>query len=340
MVDGKKQTTNYLVTAHHSDDNIETLLINFFRGTGLQGLKGIQPLDKKRKIIRPLLFAKREEITAYAKENNLQWREDGSNSSDKYTRNFFRHQLIPLVKEKFPFAEENILRNISRFNEENLIYENAIASIKNNLLEKTDNEIHIPILKLKKQEAIKTIVWEIFKEYHFASSQTQEIIKLLDAENSSFIKNEHFTILKNRSWFIIAPNQTEISQHILIEEKDKKISFENNLLTFEQLQTSNFKLQTSNAIAYLDAAQIAFPLLLRKWKTGDYFYPIGMKKNKKLSKFFIDNKLSKTEKEKVWVMEMDKKIIWVIGYRIDDRFKVLPSTKSVLKITLKSSTEK
>ncbi len=286
------------------------------------------------------MLTRREEITAYAKENNLQWREDSSNASEKYTRNFFRHQLIPMVRERFPLSEETMLRNISRFNEENLIYENAIAFIKKRLLEQKGNEIHIPILKLKKQEALKTIVWGIFKEYHFNSSQTDEIIKLLDAENSSFIKNEHFTILKNRNWLIISPNQIETSRHILIEENDKKIHFDNILLSIESLQTANYKPPTTNSIASLDAAQISFPLLLRKWKTGDYFYPLGMKKKKKLSKFFIDNKLSKTEKEKVWVLEMNKKIIWVMNYRIDERFKITSSTKSVVKITFSQSTEK
>jgi tRNA(Ile)-lysidine synthase len=326
-------TIRVLATAHHADDNIETTMLNFFRGTGLQGLKGISVFDKKRKIIRPLLFARREEILIYAKENNLQWREDSSNASDKYTRNFFRHQIISLMKEKIPSAEENILRNIPRFNEENIVYENAIVSIKNKLLEQKGNEIHIPILKLKKQIPLKTIVWEIFKTYHFNSSQTDEIIKLFDAENSSFIKNELYTIIKNRNWLIIAPNQTESSQHILIEKIDTKIVFENGTLTLEQLPTSNHKLQTTNSTASLDADKIIFPLLLRKWKQGDYFYPLGMDKKKKLSKFFIDNKLSKTEKGKVWVIEMDKKIIWVINHRIDGRFRVLPATKNFLKIT-------
>jgi tRNA(Ile)-lysidine synthase len=328
-------TTNYLATAHHADDNIETAMLNFFRGTGLHGLKGIPRFDKKRKIIRPLLFARREEILAYAKENNLQWREDSSNALDKYTRNFLRHQIIPSVKEKILFAEENILRNISRFNEENIVYENAILSIKNKLIEEKGNEIHIPILKLKKQIPLKTIVWGIFKDYNFNASQTDEIIKLLEAENSSFIKNDFYTIIKNRSWLIIAPNQTETSQHILIEKIEEKVKFENGILHFELQSTTNNKLQITNSIASLDAHKIIFPLLLRKWKQGDYFYPLGMNKKKKLSKFFIDNKLSKTEKEKVWVIEMDKKIIWVVNYRIDERFKILPSTKNILKIDFK-----
>ena len=330
--------TIYIVTAHHANDNIETLLINFFRGTGISGLHGIP--SKQGKIIRPLLFAKREEITAYAKENNLQWVEDTSNLSDKYTRNFFRLQLIPAIKEVFPNAEDNLLHNIERFKEVETLYQQAIQQHLKKLIEQKENEIHIPVLKLQKSESINTIIWEIIKEYNFHAAQVEEVKKLFNAENGSYIASDSHRIIKNRNWLIIAPLQTEETQNILIEENDKKVKFENGILEFEKLQTTNYKLQTTNLIASLDAKQIKFPLLLRKWKQGDYFYPLGMQNlpagrrgKKKLSKFFIDQKLSKTEKEKVWVIEMNKKILWVIGYRIDDRFKITNNTKEVLRIT-------
>ncbi len=344
--------TIYIVTAHHANDNIETLLINFFRGTGISGLHGIP--SKQGKIIRPLLFAKREEITAYAKENNLQWVEDTSNLSDKYTRNFFRLQLIPAIKEVFLNAEDNLLHNIERFKEIEILYQQAIQQHLKKLCEQKGNETHIPIFKLQKTEPLNTIVWEIIKAYNFHAAQIEETKKLFDAENGSYITSDSHRIIKNRNWLIIAPLQTEEAQNILVEENDKKIKFENGVLEFEKLQTmprpssegvlwtygTNYKLQTTNLIASLDAKEIKFPLLLRRWKQGDYFYPLGMQNlpagrrgKKKLSKFFIDQKLSKTEKEKVWVIEMNKKIIWVIGYRIDDQFKITNNTKEVLRIT-------
>ena len=332
--------TIHLATAHHANDNIETLLINFFRGTGISGLHGI-PL-KQGKIIRPLLFAKREAILAYAKENNLQWVEDSSNVLDKYTRNFFRLQMIPAVKEVYPNVEDNLLHNIERLKEAEIIYQQAIQQHLKKLCEQKENEIHIPILKLKKTEPLNSIVWEIIKRYDFHAAQVDEVKKLFDAENGSYIASSSHRIFKNRNWFVIAPVKTEQAQNILIEEADKKIKFESGILELEKLKTTNFKLQTDNSIATLDAKEIKFPLLLRKWKQGDYFYPLGTKNlpagrqgKKKLSKFFIDQKLSKTEKEKVWVVEMNKKIIWIIGYRIDDRFKITSSTKEVLRISLK-----
>jgi len=337
MVDEKNihqsPLTIYLATAHHANDNIETLLINFFRGTGISGLHGIP--SKQGKIIRPLLFAKREEILAYAKENNLQWVEDSSNTSDKYTRNFFRLQIIPAIKEVYPNVEDNLLHNIQRLKEAEMLYRQAIQQQLKKLCEQKQNEIHIPVLKLQKTEPLNTIIWEIIRQYNFCAAQVEEVKKLFEAENGSFIASVSHRIIKNRNWLIIAPIQTEQAQNILIEENNKKIKFENGILVLEKLQTTNYKLQTDNNVASLDAKEIKLPLLLRKWKQGDYFYPLGMKKKKKLSKFFIDQKLSKTEKEKVWVIEMNKKIIWIVGYRIDDRFKITSSTKEVLRITWK-----
>jgi len=322
-----------LATAHHANDNIETLLINFFRGTGISGLHGIP--SKQGKIIRPLLFAKREEILAYARENNLQWVEDSSNALDKYTRNFFRLQIIPAIKEVYPNVEDNLLHNIERLKEAEVLYQQAIQFHLKKLCEQKGNEIHIPILKLQKTEPLTTIVWEIIRQYNFHAAQADEVKKLFEAENGSHIASVSHRIIKNRNWLIIAPVETEHAQNILIESNEKKIKFENGEILVEHLSHSKFQISNSNLVASLDAKEIKFPLLLRKWKQGDYFYPLGMKKKKKLGKFFIDQKLSKTEKEKVWVIEMNKKILWIVGYRIDERFKITSSTKEVLRITWK-----
>lgn len=324
--------TIHLFTAHNANDNIETMLMHFFRGTGIHGLTGIPEQDKARKLIRPLLFAKREEIMAYAKENNLPWMEDSSNASDKYTRNFFRLQLIPAIKEAYPNVENNLLHNLDRFREAELLYKQSIDLHKQKLIEQKGNEWHIPVLKLKKAVPLNTVLWEIISEFGFTAAQLNEIKKLFDADNGSYVHSSTHRIIKNRGWLIIAPLQTENAANILIEVNDKTISFENGSLHFQKIQNSDVKLSSSNTTATLNADEIKFPLLLRKWKQGDYFYPLGMQKKKKLSKFFIDQKLSKTEKEKVWVIESDKKILWVIGYRIDDRFKITGGTKQVLQV--------
>ncbi len=306
--------------------------MNFFKGTGINGLHGIIP--KQGHIIRPLLFAKKEDIAAFAKENSLDFVEDSSNASDKYTRNYFRNQLIPGLKTVFPQVEENLLNNIERFTEIETVYNEAIHLAKQKLLEPKGNEIHIPVLKLLKVKPVNTILYEIIKEYGFTAHQTADVVALLKSESGKYIQSATHRVIKNRNWLIIAPNKTLEAQNILIEENDKQIEFEDGNITLETVSTQNQKLKTQNSIAQLDAKEIKFPLLLRKWMPGDYFYPLGIQKKKKLKKFLIDQKLSITQKEKIWVIEMDKKIIWVVGLRIDDRFKVNDNTKELFQISL------
>jgi tRNA(Ile)-lysidine synthase len=326
------QQIKWILTAHHANDNIETLLINFFKGTGISGLKGI--LSKQGNIIRPLLFAKKEELLTFANENNLQFVEDSSNASDKYTRNYFRNQLIPSIQKIFPQAENNLQKNLARFQDIESLYQQSIDLHKKKLLEKKGEEIHIPVLKLLKSTPLATIVYEIVKDFGFTANQTEEVVKLLKSDTGKYVQSSSHRIIKNRNWLIITPVSSIIAENILIEEKNESIEFVNGKLKFEKIKPGNLQVTTDSSVVMLDADEIIFPLLLRKWKQGDYFYPLGMNKKKKLSRFLIDQKLSLVEKEKIWVLEMDKKIIWVVGKRIDDRFKIIPKTKNILKVSL------
>lgn len=330
----KSQRSTVIVTAHHQNDNIETVLINFFRGTGIQGLTGIITFDKERKIVRPLLPFKKEELLQYATDNDLAFVEDSSNSTNKYTRNNFRNQIIPLLKQHFPAVEENLLNNIHRFNEVELLYDESVGRYKKSLTVLKGGEVHIPILKLKKVDALNTIIWELIKDFSFSAPQVNEVIKLLDSNNGSYIQSATHRIINNRNWIIITPLKIEESQIFIIEKGVNKIEFGNNKIVIEQLQIPNFKPQTSNDIASLDLDSFEFPLVLRKWKLGDYFYPLGMTKKQKLSKFFINQKLSLIQKENVWVVESNKKIVWVVGYRIDNRFKITENTKAIMKLSV------
>ncbi|MBS1627201.1 MAG: tRNA lysidine(34) synthetase TilS [Bacteroidetes bacterium] len=332
ILNSSNNIQKYLVTAHNADDNIETVLMNVFRGTGIKGLTGIPLFDNENKIIRPLLFALRDDIVVYATKNKLTWVEDSSNTEDNYTRNFFRHQIIPLVEQKFSNAKENVLHNIIKWNDVEAIYTNQLNQYKKKLLVKDKAEYKIPILLLKKMVAYKTVLWELIKSFGFAATQLQDVVCLLDADNGSFVQAKQYRIFKNRKWLVIATMQTNVAQQILIENADKNIVFDKGTLHFKTMAAQEFSITSNTSIALLDAEQITYPLLLRKWKQGDYFYPLGMKKKKKLSRFFIDQKLSATEKENVWVIEMDKKIIWIVNYRIDERFKIKANTNNVLKI--------
>lgn len=322
-----------LATAHHADDNLETVFFNLFRGTGIRGLRGILPVQQQ--IIRPMLNMHKPEILEYATANGLSWVEDSSNASDKYSRNFIRNQILPMIKEILPAAEKNVVKSLEQLREAEMLYEQAIELHKKKLLELKGNEIHIPILKLAKSKPLNAILFEILKPYHFTALQTQGAAALLESETGSFIVSTTHRIFKNRNWLIIAPLQTELAQHILIEKGEETINFLEGQLMLKQLPTANHQLSTATEMAQLDATHITFPLILRPWKTGDYFYPLGMQKKKKLSKFFIDKKIAKTDKEKIWVIESNKKILWVVGHRIDDRFKLTDNTKDILELRFK-----
>ncbi len=324
---------NYILTAHHADDNIETVLMNFFRGTGITGLRGILP--KQGKIIRPLLFARRKELETFVKVIGLEFVTDHTNLQNDYTRNYFRNTIIPLVSESFPEATKNVLKNIRRFRETEILYQQAVALHKKKLLEQKGDEIHIPILKLMKTVPLATVLYEIIKAFGFTARQTEETIALLKSETGKYIQSATHRIIKNRNWLIISPSQTVEADHILIEENDTNIVFRNGSISIAKIPYAQFSMVNDPLIAQLDLARIKFPLLLRKWKQGDYFYPLGMQKKKKLSRFFIDQKMSLTQKENTWVIEMDKKIIWVVGMRIDDRFKIRDTTRQIYMLILR-----
>jgi tRNA(Ile)-lysidine synthase len=330
----KKGEAKFLVTAHHLDDNIETMTMHFFRGTGINGLRGMLP--KQAHIVRPLLFARKQELKDFAAQHQLEFVEDSSNAQDKYTRNYFRNQLLPQAQQAFPRVEQNLEHNLYRFAEVETLYKQAVQQHKKKLLEQKGAETHISVLKLKKAVPLHTIAFEIIKDFGFSPQQTTEVIALLDSESGKYIQSATHRILKNRNWLIISLIQTQQPQTILIEEPGAAIDFERGQLRLQAIPAKDIAISNNHFTACLDSKEIRFPLLLRKWKQGDYFYPLGMRKKKKLARFFIDQKLSLADKEKTWVLETDKKIIWVVGMRIDDRFRITDSTKSVLKIELKA----
>ena len=329
----KPENSIHLLTAHHADDNAETIAMNFFRGTGLHGLTGIPA--KNGYIKRPLLEFSKEELLAFAKENNLEFVEDSSNQSSKYTRNYIRNDIIPAISKIYPQVKDNLLDNINRFKEIEKLYQLSVGELKKKICKQKGNEIHIPVNKLMSYKN-KALIYEIIHPFNFQEKQVEELIKLANSDSGKYITSPDnlFRIIKHRLWFIISPVVATESVNIIIEENDKQVLFALGSIRIESV--SNNKPSTSSDIATLDAKEIKFPLLLRKWKTGDYFYPLGMKKKKKISRFLIDSKLSKTEKENTWVLESKQRICWIVGQRIDDRFKLTATTKEVLKLTYQS----
>lgn len=338
------QASAYIVTAHHADDNIETVLMRLFRGTGIRGLTGIPSFREDARLLRPLLVFRKQQLLDHASVQEVPFAEDSSNNTDKYTRNFFRNRLIPAVREVFPNAEENLVHTISMLNEATILYEQSVNLQLNKLLEQKGNEWHIPLARWQQAKPLQTITWEIIRRFGFSAGQTTEAIKLLSAVNGSTLTSASHRLIRNRNWIIITTTDTEQAAHLLIEEPAAELHFPGGILRFhtEELPpdatvkaAAISKLQENRnaGTAVFDADKVDFPLLLRKWKTGDYFYPLGMQKKKKLNRFFIDQKLSPTAKEQVWVLESNRKLVWIAGYRMDDRFKLTPSTKRILRIT-------
>ncbi|MBL7737456.1 MAG: tRNA lysidine(34) synthetase TilS [Chitinophagaceae bacterium] len=323
----------WLLTAHHADDNVETMLMHFFRGSGISGLRGMLP--KQDRLVRPLLTFTSAMLLDFANQRELSWVEDSSNASEKYTRNYFRHTLIPLVNKIFPEAENNLRENIRRFREVELLYQQAIQLHARKLLKTVGDEIRLPALALKKLTPLNSIVYEIVKPFHFTPQQVGDIIHLLEGGQAKYVQSPSHRIIRNRKQLVIAPLRSAEPQHILIEAGEPLVESGDWSLTIAELALPEIKIPNDPGTACLDLKKIAYPLLLRQWKQGDYFYPLGMRKKKKIARFLIDCKLSPTEKEKVWVLESGKKIAWVVGMRIDDRFKVSAHTKKVLRINFK-----
>jgi tRNA(Ile)-lysidine synthase len=321
----------FLLTAHHADDNAETVLMNFCRGTGLHGLTGI-PVSYGN-IKRPLLIFTKVELVQFAKDNKLEFAEDSSNLSSKYTRNLFRNEIIPAIGEVFPRVNENLNDNINRFKEIEKLYKIAAGDIKKKLVKEKGREWHIPVKQLMAYNN-RALIYEIIVDFGFHEKQIDEVIKLSESESGKYIDSPAFNyrIIRHRHWFIISRIQSAESGMFIIDSGLRDLEFGIGQIKIEIVSNSQSPIPNSSDVGCFDSKLIEFPLILRKWKAGDYFYPLGMRKKKKLSRFFIDQKLSKTEKENAWVIEMNKKIIWIVGKRIDDRFKVTEKTKSVFSI--------
>ena len=320
---------DHLITAHHLDDSLETFLINFTRGTGLDGLTGIPEINDK--IIRPLLPFTREEIEAYARKNNLDWREDSSNLQTKYLRNKLRHDLIPILKDLNQNFMNTFARTVDNLRGSEQIIKDRIESIADEI-EGSQGGIHqFNISKIKKLSNPNAYLFEILKDYGF--TDWKEIVSLLNAQSGKQIFSKTHRLVKDRGFFLLTTIESEEkNNNSVIHENDKEFMSKDLCLKFDKGNFQSLK-SGSKASITVDKNLLKFPLVVRKWEKGDYFYPDGMKGKKKLSKYFKDEKMSLLEKEKIWLLcTKENKIVWVIGKRLDDRFRVTDKTIEILKI--------
>ncbi|MGB1241223.1 MAG: tRNA lysidine(34) synthetase TilS [Chitinophagales bacterium] len=329
-----EQGYKFIATAHHQNDLAETMLYNLTKGTGIAGLHGILP--KYGKIIRPILFASKLEITTYCKKQSLTYRPDASNASTKYARNKIRHLVLPTLKELNPKVIQTFYENAQRFIEVEQIYREGIEAYRKKLLEHKKHDTFISIAKLQKIPSIKTVLYELLKTYGFNAAQTEQIIGAFEAEAGKIFYSETHQIIKDRKHFILSEKNSRDSGFALIQRGQTEVQKSDLSLQISESTAENFEILKDVNIACLDIDKIEFPLILRRWKEGDYFYPLGMKrKKKKLSRFFIDLKISRTDKERIWVLTDNRKhILWVVGHRPDERFKITHKTKYIVKFSV------
>jgi tRNA(Ile)-lysidine synthase len=324
---------DYVATAHHLNDNIETVLHNFIKGTGVKGLRGM--LVKRDKLIRPLLSVSQTEIEAFQKENKLEYREDSSNASDKYTRNNIRHNLVPLIEEINPGFEAGFADRLKIFSDLEALYQQKITKTNKQLFEKRGSDIYIPIRKLKKLSDRRSVLFEYLQPQGFTISQVDDILAGLESESGKQFLSANVRLIKDRQFLILTQKEQTDFTMLLIQEGEKEVVLPNAKVTIAIEEANKTAIKKDKSYAYLDIDKLEFPLILRQWKKGDYFYPFGMAlKKKKISKYFKDQKIPIHEKDMIWILESNKKIVWIAGERIDERFKISEKTKKMMVLKL------
>ncbi|MDD7915784.1 tRNA lysidine(34) synthetase TilS [Polaribacter ponticola] len=322
---------DFVLTAHHADDNLETFLINLTRGTGLDGFTGIPKVNGN--IARPLLAFSREEIAAFAKTNNIVWREDASNASTKYIRNKIRHQVIPSLKEINPNLLDSFAKTSTNLQESKQVIEDRISEVFEDCITTKNGIIKIDIHKIRELSNPKAYLYQLLKGYNF--TEWNDVYNLLSAQSGKQVFSKTHRLLKDRDFLLLSKsNETKEVREESFFIKENELETLNPIhLVFESVQ----EISTENKqTIYIDKDLLKFPLIVRKRENGDYFYPLGMQGKKKLSKYFKDEKFSLLEKENTWLLcNSDNKIIWVINYRQDKRLSINKNSKNLLKVLVK-----
>jgi len=328
----EKGDFDWIAVAHHADDSRETFLLNLIRGTGIRGLRGIQP--KVGKVIRPLLFANRNDLIQYTIDFQLEFRDDQSNWDTTFLRNKIRHEVLPLLEEMNPSFRESLSETMERLNEAGNLLNSMVERKRAFLVKEIGNQVFIDLEKIRQLSPRQTWLFELLRPYNFKTEVVREISKTFEEgiSGKKFFSSTH-RLIRDRESLIISPLEEDVSfrRYYIdagIPHIDSPIELEFSILE----NTPDFQIPRTNTTACLDLDKLTFPLIIRKWQQGDYFCPLGMKGMKKVSDFFIDRKFSIPQKEASWLLTCGSKIVWIIGHRLDDRFKITAETKKILLI--------
>ena len=320
---------DFVLTAHHLDDEIETFLINLTRGTGLEGLTGIPA--KNEQIIRPLLKFSREEIESFAKENAIKWREDSSNASNKYLRNKLQHDIVPILKELNPSFMQSFQNTLDNLKQSQSLVDDASRIVYRKVVHEEENLKKITISELIQLENYEAYLFQWLKPLGF--SAWEDIYTLVNAQSGKQIFAENFILLKDRDFLIVSEINHQVNQNVFTIQKDT-LEVKNPLkLAISKVDNVS---NHSNKTIFVDEEKIVYPLTIRKWQEGDFFYPSGMDGKKKVSKYFKDEKFSLIDKQNQWLLCSNDEIVWIINHRADERFIANNNTNYILKLEIKA----
>lgn len=326
------QDCDCIVVAHHAGDVVETVFINLLRGTGIKGIGGIS--EKNGKIIRPFLKYSRKEILSYLDSKGILYCEDSTNLKTDYVRNKIRHNIIPVFEDINPSFLNTMLENTSRFRDVAELYQSKVSDIKSSVTSTEGNILYIDLHDLQNCVSPSTILFEILKEYNFGSKIIDDIFRSLEGLSGKQFFSPTHKIIKDRDRLIICTLEEANTVEFSIDEGVSEIAIPIciNLDTYE---AKDFTISKSSNVACIDNEKVEYPLVIRKWRKGDVFYPFGMKgKKKKVSDYFTDHKFSLKDKEDAWILEIGGEIAWLIGHRVDERFRITAQTTTILKLSL------
>lgn len=328
-----------IAVAHHQDDRIETFFINLSRGAGIKGLKSIPVV--RDNIIRPLMFATRKEIEEYAKEQSLEYREDSSNKDDYYQRNNIRHNLIPILEEISPGFSESIKKSIDNLVDSDIILQSIIdTKIRELFISNSNGTKKVSIKEILTLMPVNIWLYYLLAEFGFIRQVTDSISIAINEGNYTGLRftSSIYELLLDREFMILREVMKKTDSHVYTIDDNKPYITEPLKINFERSSHSDETIFVDNKnIAYFDYNKLDFPLTMRKWQTGDKIIPFGMKGNKLISDLLIDNKVDSFEKENVYVILSGKKIIWLVGYRSSDDFKITKTTANILMMEVISS---
>jgi tRNA(Ile)-lysidine synthase len=323
----QEQNADFVLTAHHANDVLETFLINLSRGGGIDGLQGIP--EQNGSILRPLLPFSREEVADYITKNRLEWREDASNNSDKYLRNHLRHHAIPALMEAAPNLLSTFSTSLKHLQSTSALVDDYISLIYPKVVTQTFDGYRLNIAQIQQLPNKEAVLYELLKDFAFTA--WEDVYALLDAQSGKVVFSPTHRLIKDRDFLLLAEAENSSQKSINVNSEDKLVEFDGIQITIETVEkTVDFG---SKSVVF-EAEMLDFPLTIRNWQEGDYFYPFGMQGKKKLSKYFKDEKFSILDKEKINVLCNGNEIIWIIGHRSDERYRVQDGAKKLLKFTV------